>query len=341
MVHLELTDAQRRELCQVSRQAVGRVAWRAHRVLLSGRGCPVPRIALIHACGEDVVRTWLHRYPHLGVAGLSDSPKSGRPPKDRLAGPILEAPASPSPRCAGQVPATWSVGRLARFVASRCRPRLSVRSGRRSPHRIGGRGARPRRAPATARHPDPESPVKRAARADAWTPARAGRAPLRFWDEADRPRLPVVRARWMKGPRGRVPTPGENAKPACFGALEAISGQWRGADHHRQLAVHFVALLDQRLAAYPTGPLYLVLDGAPIHTAKVVARWAAAHPRAHWLWRPKYAAHEVHPAERLWGWLKSEVAADRLDGHLATLVGHARRFCAELAPHPVKPPAAA
>ena len=101
MVHLELTDAQRRELHLLSRQAVGRVALRAHLVLLSGRGCPVPQIALIHDCGEDVVRTWRHRYQRLGVAGLYDLPKSGRPPKERRSGPIVDAQASQSPRCSG------------------------------------------------------------------------------------------------------------------------------------------------------------------------------------------------------------------------------------------------
>jgi transposase len=87
MLNLTLTAKQQRELRTVSRHAVGRVALRAHMVLLSGRGCPVAQIALIHDCGEDVVRTWLHRYQRHGVAGLCDRPKSGRPPKERLAGP--------------------------------------------------------------------------------------------------------------------------------------------------------------------------------------------------------------------------------------------------------------
>ena len=115
MIHLELTDAQRRELQTLSRQAVGRVALRAQMALLSGRGCPVPQIALIHGCGEDVVRTWLHRYQQHGVAGLYDHPKSGRPPKDRLTGPIVDAQASQSPRNSGPVPAGWSVGLLTAF----------------------------------------------------------------------------------------------------------------------------------------------------------------------------------------------------------------------------------
>jgi hypothetical protein len=73
MIHVKVTDAQRRELEQVSRQAVGRVALRAHMVLLSVRGYSVPQIAAIHDCGCDVVRTWLHRYEQEGVAAyLSD-----------------------------------------------------------------------------------------------------------------------------------------------------------------------------------------------------------------------------------------------------------------------------
>jgi transposase len=310
-------------------------------VLLAGRGCPVAQIALIHACGEDVVRTWLHRYQRHGVAGLYDQPKSGRPPHDRLAGAIVDAQASQSPRCAGHVHATWSVGRLAGFLACRFRWVLSPSSVRRYLHRMGWRWARPRLAPATSHHPDPDACAKRAAIASAWTQAQAGLAHLLFLDESDQHRLPVVRARWMKGPRVRVPTPGQNARRAFFGALDAIGGQWHWADHDRKLAVHFVAFLDHLLAAYPSGPLFLVLDNAPTHTAQVVARWAAAHARAHLLWLPTYAAHEANPVERIWGLLKSAVAADRLEGDLAALVTHARRFCTALAPHPVKPPAAA
>jgi transposase len=341
MLSLSLTPAQERELHTVSRQAVGRVALRAHMVLLSGRGCPVSQIALIHGCGEDVVRTWLHRYQRHGVVGLYDQPKSGRPPKERLAGAIIDAQASQSPRCSGHVHACWSVGRLTGFLASRFRLVLAPTSVRRALHRFGWRWARPRLAPATTRPPDPATSGKLAAIADAWIQARLGVAHLLFLDETDLHLLPVVRAMWMKGPRVRVPTPGQNARHAFFGALDALSGHWHWADHDRKLAVHFVAFLDHLVTAYPTGPLYLVLDNAPTHTAHVVARWAAAQPRVQLLWLPTYAAHEANPVERIWGLLKSAVAADRLEGSLATLVGHARRFCVELAPHPVKPPLAA
>ena len=336
MIHLSLTDAQERELEGVSRQAVGRVALRAHMVLLAGRGYSVPQIATIHACGTDVVRTWLHRYAQQGVAGLEDHPRRGRPPKDRQAGPIVDAQASQSPRCSGHVQACWSVALLAAFLARRFRLVLAHSSVRRYLHRMGWRWARPRLAP--ARKPDPEAEVKGAALAQAARVAAQGRAHLLYLDESELHLLPLVRAMWMKGQRVRVPTPGTNARHAFFGALDAVSGRWLWADHDRKLASHFVAFLEHLAAAYPTGLLYLALDGAPAHTATVVERWLAAHPRVMALRLPTYAAHRDNPAERIWGLMKDAVAADRLEGSITDLVLAAHRFFIELAPHPVNLP---
>ncbi len=103
MLYIQLTDDQRAELQRVSRQAVGRVALRAQMVLLSGRGYNVPQIAALHACGCDVVRTWLHRYERHGVAGLDDLPRSGRPREAPLAAAIIDAQASQPPTCSGHV----------------------------------------------------------------------------------------------------------------------------------------------------------------------------------------------------------------------------------------------
>ena len=68
------------------------------------------------------------------------------------------------------------------------------------------------------------------------------------------------------------------------------------------------------------------------------ATWLAAHPRVQVLWLPKYAAHEHNPAERIWGLMKENVAANRLAGSLEELAAAARCFFAELAPHPVPLP---
>lgn len=337
MLFVTLTDDQRRELQRVSRQAVGRVALRAHMVLLSGRGYDVPTIAGIHDCGEEVVRTWLHRYAAAGVPGLEDEPRSGRPPRDPLAQPIIDAQASQGPDCSGHVQSCWTVVLFTTFLARRFHLRLSPSSVRRRLHAAGWRWRRPRLAPASVlrRKRDPAAPTKLAALARARAAAAAGTAVLLFLDECDLHLLPVVRACWMKGPRLRVPTPGTNAKRAFFGALDAGSGRLHWADQDRKLAVSFVAFLTQLAAAYPEGRVILAMDNVRMHSAKVVQRWLLANPRVEVVWLPKYAAHEVNPIERIWGLMKSAVAANRLAGNLAVLVAAANRFFTELGPHPV------
>jgi transposase len=320
----------------VSRQAVGRVALRAQMVLLCARGYRVPQIAQIHDCGEDVVRLWLHRYRAEGIAGLADEPRSGRPPKDRLAAQIVDTQASQAPACSGQARSFWTVATLTAFLLSRFRLALSRSSVRRYLRAKGWRWARPRLAPACKRVP--EAHAKLVALAAAEQAVAAGDGHLLYLDECDLHLLPPLRAMWMKGPRLRIPTPGQNAKHAFFGALDAVSGRWLWTDHERKRAVHCVAFLDELARQFPAGTLYLALDNAPIHTAQVVQRWLAAHPRVQALWLPKYGAHDVNPAERIWGFLKTDVAANRLAGTMAALVETARRCFHDLPRYPVALP---
>lgn len=339
MLFVHLTDAERTELADLSRQAIGRVALRAQMVLLSDRGYPVPAIATIHGCGHDVVRLWLHRYQAHGAAGLADLPRSGRPPTDPLARQIVDVQAGQAPSCSGHVQSCWTVALLTAFLAVRFGLALSTTTVRRHLRATGWRWRRPRLAPASVlpAKRDPAALTKWGAITRATRRARRGRCHLLFLDECDLQLLPVVRACWQKGPRWRVPTPGTNARRAWFGALDAVSGACFTADHERKLAVHFVAFLDRLVAAYPTGPLVLVLDNVATHSAKVVRTWLAAQPRVQVLWLPKYAGHEANPVERIWGLLKDAVAANRLSGSLGELTAAAHRFLGRLAPHPVPP----
>jgi transposase len=296
---VHLTQSQRDELSAVSRQAIGRVARLSPIVLLSDRGFTVAQMAAIHACGQDVVRLWLPRYEREGVAGREDEPRSGRPPKDPLAGISVDAQASQSPPCSGPVQTCWTVAWLAAFLARRLRLVLACTSIRRSLHQLGWRWARPRLAP--ARKPDPQAEAKMAALVWAAQQAAQGLAHLLSLDESDVHLLPRIRSMGMKGPRVRIPTPGTHRRRACFGALAVVSGQWFWTDQERQLAVHCVALLQRLATQYPTGPLYLALDNAPTPPAKVVGKWVTAHPRVQVLWLPKDAAHAANPVERIWG----------------------------------------
>src|SRR5512140_464516 len=173
---------------------------RAHMVLMSDKGYPVPFIAVIHSCGLDVVCHWLHRYEQAGVKGLEDEPRSGRPRKDPLGPEIVDAQAQNSPRCSGLVQACWSVGLLAAFLAVRFRLELSVSTVRRYLELKEWRWARPRLAPASLlrKKRDPEALAKMAAISAALAVVAQGVGHLLYLDECDLHLLPVIRAMWMK-----------------------------------------------------------------------------------------------------------------------------------------------
>jgi transposase len=336
-----LSDEQRRALEQIRRRAVGRVSQRAHMVLLSARGYTVEQIAEIFGVGEDVVRKWLDRYERQGPLGLDDRPRPGRPPQDRLARQIVDAQASNPPANTGLVQGGWTVGLLAAFRGARFRLILSPASVRRYLHQAGWRWARPRLAPATQaprgqRKEDPAAPLKLALLAQ----AVASGTTLLDLDECDLQLLPVIRACWMKGPRLRVPTPGQNAKRALFGALNARTGHLHHLVRPRKRAAQFVEFLDALAQAYPTGDVIVALDTGITHDAKLVRAWLARpeHARFRFLWLPKDSAHEHNPIERVWGLMKDAVAANRLHGSIDLLVAEADRFFATTtfqAPHPL------
>ena len=326
-----LSEDERKVLRGLRRRAVGRVAERAQMVLLSARGYTVPQIAEIFEVGEDTVRTWLHRYQERGPDGLADCPRPGRRPKDRLARQIVDAQMHNSPRANGLVQACWTVGLLAALLAARFRLALSARTVRRHLHASGWRWARPRldlatHAPRGQRKEDPATPLK----LRLIERALGSAAVVLYLDECDLQLLPVVRAMWMKGPRVRIPTPGQNATRTIFGALDARTGALHHVLRPRKRAVDFIAFLDHLARAYPAGEVVLVLDNVITHDAKVVRAWLARpeHARFRLLWLPKYAAHEHNPIERVWGLLKDAVAANRLHGSIEALVAEAERFFA-------------
>jgi hypothetical protein len=54
---------------------------RCQMVLLSSRATSVAQIAALTFFSEDTVLYWIERYQTEGIDGLSERPRSGRPPK--------------------------------------------------------------------------------------------------------------------------------------------------------------------------------------------------------------------------------------------------------------------
>lgn len=141
---------------------------------------------------------------------------------------------------------------------------------------------------------------------------------------------------WMRrGQQARVLTPGSNRKRGVFGAL-ALDGPCPGAWHYavteRKRTGECLAFLAQLESAYPARPLYLVLDNASIHTAKLTRAWLGEHPAVTLRFLPAYAGHRENPVEKVWWRPKQQVTANRLYGDVDRLAAAVDAFFGSFTP---------
>ena len=58
-----------------------RMRRRAQALLGHCRGLSINQLAALYAVGRNAVSGWLHRWQSVGIAGLAEGARSGRPPK--------------------------------------------------------------------------------------------------------------------------------------------------------------------------------------------------------------------------------------------------------------------
>ncbi len=103
-----------------SRTAPHRVVQRAQIIGASAHGEPVPAIARQVGLSAFRVRAWIHRFHRLGLAGLADAPRSGRPRQhDETARGTVIALARTKPRSLGCPFALWTLARLQHALQER------------------------------------------------------------------------------------------------------------------------------------------------------------------------------------------------------------------------------
>jgi transposase len=210
------TQAERNELQRMTRQAVGRVSHRAHRLLLSIQHRTVPELATLFAMSRATVRFWIGRFNAHGPAGLYDDPRSGRPRK--LSPQVLQAMITmlqDDPRHAGSLATCWTVVMLGVALVHRLGVRLSIRTLRGARRGLGLRWGRPRLT-----MPITTDPTK----ADTqWGLAKAvieagPEATILSADESRVQLLPVMRAMWhWVGQQLRIPPLAPMSHVHCLG----------------------------------------------------------------------------------------------------------------------------
>lgn len=100
-----------------SRTAPLRSVERARIIQLAGEGWRVPAIAReVRVCPETV-RLWIKRFNDLGIEGLKDEPRSGRPPTYTAeeVGEVIAASVT-NPRALGLPFGSWTLDRLEAYL---------------------------------------------------------------------------------------------------------------------------------------------------------------------------------------------------------------------------------
>jgi len=148
-----------------------------------------------------------------------------------------------------------------------------------------------------------------------------------------------------RGQQMQVPSPGQNAKVAAFGALNYATGQHRslvprvskGGKNSAQFLLFVGGLL---LRARKTRKrIVLALDNGPIHTSKKTTAFMA-HPdvRRHIrvVWLPKYAPN-LNDQERVWKVAKEQGVANVLFTSRDSLMDHVRQVLNSINARPHAP----
>lgn len=301
------SEEERQELERMTRQAVGRVALRAHMILLSGQGYTVPEIEEIHDTTDETIYKWFDRFDAEGPAGLYDRPRSGRPPKvNDETQEVLEQAVTQSPLELGYNFTHWTVPLLCQHIAETVGQVLCHETVRTALHALGFRWRRPRWA---VSRKDPKAAERMAHICEAILTADEDTAIL-VEDESLFKTLPPLRRMWMRiGQQVRVPTPDQNDDFYLYGALELQTGESVTASFDKAVSDHTLTFLEQVLARYSEREVLLIWDHASYHTSKKVHAWIDEHDRLTVLWLPKYAPEE-NPMELIWRHLKDRVAAN-------------------------------
>jgi transposase len=303
----EPTQAEEKELERMTRQEVGRVAMRAHMILLSARGYTVSEIVKIHNTSHTTAYKWFDRFDAQGPDGLYDQPRDGRPPK--VTGEVketLEETLDDPPTSQGYTFTVWTVGLLREHIERELGLQVCDDTIRRTLHQLGFRWRRPRWA---VEREDPRAAEIMTAIAKAiWNADAATIAMVE--DETKFRALPPLRNMWMrKGQQSRIPTPEQNDSFYSYGVLDLESGAWFDRFFEKANSDATIAYLKALLETYPEKHILLIWDQAKYHTSYKVQRWLESQDRLTVLLLPKYSP-ELNPVEHIWRVVKQRVAAN-------------------------------
>ena len=289
----------------MTQHEVGRVAMRAHMVLLSARGRSAYDIADTHGVSDPTVYKWIERFDDEGPDGLHDRGRDGRPRKvDEEADAELLRVLDGSPTDEGYEFSNWTVPRLAAHLERGLGLDVHPETVRQALHRLRFSHTRPRR-----QLPEDPGYAETIRRIDRAVSEVGAETTVLFQDETELHRFPPLRGAWSPvGEQAEVAVPDQNGKLALYGALDVLTGETIMADYPKGRSDHTISFLGTVLDRVE-GEVLLVWDNASHHTSRPVEAYVAEHDRLRVLPLPKRSP-EDNPVEDLWRALKNTVAAN-------------------------------
>jgi transposase len=324
----EPTDTELEELKRMKRQEVGRVAVRAHIVLLSNRGYSASQIAKIHDVTGPMVYKWFDRFDEEGPSGLYDRERDGRPTKitDEVEAEI-ERLLEENPTEEGENATRWTTDRIAEHLERELDVDVHPETVRDALDRLEYSWTRPRRElPPT----DPEAYRKRlSAIVEAVAEADEETSVL-VEDETILKRFPPLRRMWQPvGEQRAVWVPEENDDFTLYGSLDLTSGHTYIEAFEKGRSDYTIEYLESLLEE-TAGKVLLIWDQATWHTSGQVTEWLDGTDRIETYLLP-VRSPEANPMEDLWRELKEQVAAC-LERSLDALLESCREYFEALSP---------
>ncbi|GAB2743187.1 IS630-like element ISMsm2 family transposase [Kitasatospora kifunensis] len=267
-----------------------RAVLRAKIVLAAADGLANGAIARELDVSVNTVRKWRGRFAALGLGGLRDAERSGRPraygPEVRVAIVATATSMPPHPQ------STWSHRAIAQRVAGTCFASVSASQVGRI---LAGLDLKPHKVRGWLTRRDTPDFWQRVAEVCAlYVDPPEGVVVLSIDEKT------AIAARSRRHP-GRPARPGEPARQefeyrrhgtaSLVAALDVRTGEVLTEVIARNDALTFTAFLDQLdRAIAPAREIHVVLDNGSSHTAKHTKAWLAAHPRWHVRWTPPHAS---------------------------------------------------
>ena len=321
-------DEEIAELRRMKRQEVGRVAVRAHIILLSSRGYSASEIADIHDVTGPMVYKWFDRFDKEGPSGLYDRKRDGRPKKiTEEVEEEIERLLEKDPTEEGENATRWTTDRIAEHLDRELDVDVHPETVRDALSRLEYSWTRPRRELPPS---DPEAYQKRlTAIVEAVAEADKETSVL-VEDETILKRFPPLRRMWQPVAEQRaVRGPEENDDFTLYGSLDLTSGQTYIEAFEKGRSDYTIRYLESLLEE-TEGKVLLIWDQATWHTSGQVTEWPENTGRTQTHLLP-VRSPEANPMEDLWRELKEQVAAC-LERSLDALLESCREYFETLSP---------